>query len=123
MSMLENINGMYFKDGVRVLHKVIRGRKRMPVGMVVALPVGDEIRLGYSLCNRKEDRWDRALALDLAVERALESDAVFPTSEVVPNSAQPWIERMWFRAHAYFKDFEHIETYHPHIKRALELFA
>jgi len=51
------------------LVQYIRDEKNQPFGVVVALVVDGEVRLGVSVCNKK-DKFNKKLALEIAVGRA-----------------------------------------------------
>lgn len=73
----------------------IKGQKT-PIGCVVAENFGDTIRLGWSLCHKK-DHFDKSIARELAAGRMLIGD------EPVPHTLQKNVERMMSRASTYFK--------------------
>ena len=53
--------------------KLIREKRRRvkKVGVLLALPVGSEIVIGWSLCHRTLDEFDTETAVELARDRAL----------------------------------------------------
>lgn len=51
------------------LVQYIRNEQNQPIGVVVALVVENEVRLGVSVCNKK-DKFNKKLAVEIAVGRA-----------------------------------------------------
>lgn len=48
----------------------VRDKKRRPYGVLYAYPEGSEVRIGFSKCNTKKDKFNKELGIEIAKERA-----------------------------------------------------
>ena len=74
-----------------------RDKKRNPIGAVVAMRVGDEIRFGASLCM-KSDR--KGFSKSEALGRAI--DNILSDYPMIPDSMQKTYLRVYERALKYY---------------------
>jgi hypothetical protein len=61
--IIENNNGPVIRHHIRDMNNV-------PVGTLVAIRVGDDIRYGWSLCNTKMDSPNKNVGTAIALNRA-----------------------------------------------------
>lgn len=79
---------------------------KQPRGIVVAIRVDDEIFYGYSLLNTKLDRFNKALGLQIAINRALSESYALPNTPEREDLVLKGFERIEKRALKYFKDLD-----------------
>jgi hypothetical protein len=90
-----------------LLKEYIRDPKtNQPRGIVVALRENDEILYGYSLLNTKLDRFDKALGLQIAVNRAKSESYVLPNTPERLTFVIDALVRIEARSLKYFKDID-----------------
>ena len=92
-----------------VIHQYMVGRKNKKVGVMVALVTEadpDNIRIGWSGCNTKLDKFDKGLGLSIAKKRAeaLKLGLMIDTKVPVPAGYLKQLEFFTDRAKRYFKD-------------------
>lgn len=89
------------------LKEFIRDEKtKQPRGLVVAIRENDEIRYGYSLLNTKLDRFDKALGLQIATNRAKSEVYALPETAERETLVLDALIRIEGRALKYFKDID-----------------
>ena len=79
---------------------------KQPRGVVVAVRVDDEIFYGYSLLNIKLDRFNKALGLQIATNRALSESYALPNTPEREALVIEALGRIEKRALKYFKDLD-----------------
>lgn len=62
----------------------VRNKKRVPYGVIVAVKTDEGFSMGYSLCNKK-DRFEKKMALKIALGRALWGNGVANKSQNKPH--------------------------------------
>lgn len=92
-----------------MLIQYVRGKRRRPVGVVVAL---DKNKIGWSLCS-KLDKWDKKTGIRLAIGRAF----LNPITAQVPQTIQRVYFTMIDRASKYFASPKSGETITAEIRR------
>lgn len=76
--------------------------KGHPIGVVVAIKVGDKAKLGFSLCSPR-DKFDRKFGDQIAINRALSDSYRLPESGYKKQLVLDRIESVGHRARDYFK--------------------
>ena len=70
------------------------------IGIVVAIELDtDNVRIGWSLCNVKLDKFDRYRGLQIAVGRA-----IYNSTTDIPQSVYPTLTHFAQKAKRYYKD-------------------
>jgi len=93
----KNKGGYYTKTG-----RVLRQPNRMKKGLMVALPMGDKVRIGWALCNFSEgDVYSHAMAMNIATGRAERGSTDTPAASMIKPLA-----KFINRATRYYKDKE-----------------
>lgn len=90
----------------------IRDEKGQPRGMALAIRTDEGLRYGYSLVNKRMDRFNKDLAIKIATARA--NSEIGYGLPVVPEREQLVIEafaRLQTRALKYFKDMNPDDIY------------
>lgn len=96
-----------FKNGVYVNSKRKHSSGGRRVGVLVAVPCEGNIRIGWSLCNRKaNDKFDKKFGLQIAVDRAIKASEA-PIALSLIKKAKAFIHR----AKIYYKDKEVVPTF------------
>ena len=83
---------------------------KQPRGVVVAIRVDDEIFYGYSLLNTKMDRFNKALGLQIATNRAMAESYGLPLTPEREAMVLEAFERIEKRALKYFKDLDPVKV-------------
>ena len=83
-----------------MLIKYIRKGKRQKKGVLVAVPVDGQVRLGWSLCH-KRDKFNKEFGKKIAISRALCGKQV-----KMPPSLKDEMNMFVIRASRYYKDKE-----------------
>jgi hypothetical protein len=89
-----------YKDGKCVGTK--RGDRRggCRIGVLVAVPSEDKVKIGWTLCNVKAgDKFDKDFGLQVAIDRAIK-DSKYPIAQSLIKKAEAFIHR----AGLYYKD-------------------
>lgn len=90
-----------------MLKEYIRDEKtKQPRGIVVAVRENDEILYGYSLLNTKLDRFDKALGLQIAINRAKSESYTLPNTAERLKMVIDGLVRIEARSLKYFKDID-----------------
>lgn len=78
-------------------------RKNERVGVILALKDAktNTVTIGWSLCKRKLDKFNRDFGIRLALNRALKS---VDRNIVIPHSIKKKLDRFSLRAQKYFKE-------------------
>ena len=79
---------------------------KQPRGIVVAIRENDEVLYGYSLLNTKLDRFDKALGLQIATNRAKSEGYALPETKEREDLVTAALIRIEGRALKYFKDLD-----------------
>ncbi len=66
----------------RFLKSYVRGRRRRPLGVLVAYESADGVHIGWSFCKIKTDRFNSGVGLYIAAHRA----AKYPTLKKTPKA-------------------------------------
>jgi len=80
----------------------VRNKKNVPHGVIVAIKSDDGFSIGYSLCNKK-DRFNKRMALKIAIGRAeLSSDPAI-LAMAMPHPVKKMASAFWARCKKYYK--------------------
>ena len=79
----------------------VRNKKRVPRGVLVAVKHEDGFICGYSLCNKK-DRFNKKMALNIAIGRANMSDA--ESGAEAPHEVRKMLPSFFDRCKRYYKN-------------------
>jgi len=87
------------KKQTTMVHQYIRNKRGVPKGMLVAMviPGSNTVRIGWSMCHLKKDKFDKQRAVDLAIGR-------MKRDSVVPQSIKRLIVDFYDRWTKFFKD-------------------
>lgn len=80
----------------------IRSNKKIPYGVLVAIKTEDGFRVGWSLC-RKEDRFSKTRALDIAIGRAQTASGDIWNPPSNPHSVYKMLPKFYDRCMKYYK--------------------
>lgn len=85
----------------------VRGRKKQPVGVLVAIKNDNKVHIGWSKCNIKLDRFDRQFGFYLAAVRSLSKKIVLKGKtcqhkEILPTTVQKYLPKFVERANKFF---------------------
>ena len=88
----------------QTLIQYVRTKKGMLRGVVVAFrnPRSNEINIGWSLCNIKEERFDKTIGLNKAVTRSVQLISWVYDSEL-PHTVRDVYDMVRERARKFFK--------------------
>jgi hypothetical protein len=92
----KRFGGHFTKKGKEVIKP-----NKVKKGMMVALPVDDKVRIGWSLCNFSMGDEFSDLGENIAIERAETGSTVIPADSMVKP-----LEKFIARARRYYKDKE-----------------
>lgn len=99
-----------------MLIKYIRRGKNRKKGVLVAVPVDNKVKFGWSLCHRK-DRFNKDFGKKIAIERALCDRQV-----KLPDSIKDSMNMFVSRATRYYKDKEIVNNYCSKSNVAKQIF-
>ena len=85
-----------------ILLKYVRDRFNRRTGVIVALCVNGEIRLGWSKCNRR-DEFNKKMGIKIALGRALCAGRNTREQPKIPPSYTDELKVMYTRGLRYFK--------------------
>lgn len=84
------------------LHCYVRDRKNNPIGVVVAIKIGDKYHCGWSLTKIKSgDKFDKETGMSMALGRAVAGN--LPKNATIPHAIVKPFKKMFVRANKYFK--------------------
>lgn len=87
------------------LIRYIRDEDHTPYGVVVAQKIGNVIRYGYSIRNKK-DKWDKHIGVKIALARANASSYILPKGKKNHDAILDNLSVISDRAARYFKNCE-----------------
>lgn len=99
-----------------MLIKYIRRGKNRKKGVLVAVPVDNKVKFGWSLCHRK-NRFNKDFGKKIAIERALCDRQV-----KLPDSIKDSMNMFVSRATRYYKDKEIVNNYCSKSNVAKQIF-
>lgn len=86
-----------------VIKEYIRDEKRNPIGVVVAVRIGNDVNYGYSLCA-PGDKFNKGLGEHIATKRASLDVVNLPEVDGRYNKVTTALLRLSNRAVRFFKD-------------------
>lgn len=87
------------KHKTTMVHQYIRNKRGVPKGVLLAMviPGSNTVRIGWSMCHLRKDKFDKQRAVDLAIGR-------MKRDSVVPQSIKRTIVDFYDRWTKFFKD-------------------
>ena len=112
-ALIAEPNPLYVIDHKRKIYNLrvpalIEKYYKGPVGCVCAVVVDGKVKYGYSHVNVGEDKFCKKTAVEMALERAFNSD-INPLNNNCRWNIQGPLEEMYYRSRAYFKYLNVIE--------------
>ena len=88
-----------------LLKRYIRNAKtKQPRGIAIAIRENDEVLYGFSLLDVKQDRWDKTIGMNIAVNRAMSDGYELPKTPEREAMVLDAFNHLEKRALKYFKD-------------------
>ena len=85
-----------------MIKQYIRKKNGRKIGVLVAVPVGNTVGIGFSKCRNNEE-FDPEFGTDVAFQRAIFT-ATHSRKYKIPTSIRGDYNRMMFRAQDYYQD-------------------